>query len=143
MPRYVPDVLSLSFDQLSRSAYLLFFDYLGVTILPCGILGLPPGSGLIPQAPLHTRALATRKIVEKHGVKTEITVHVEEQRWSALFQAALMFVALALFTVISMIPKGALFGVFMYLGVGALHGNEVWHRITLCFMYAKKRPPIP
>ncbi|KAL9186318.1 hypothetical protein ACHAXT_005556 [Thalassiosira profunda] len=125
------------------SSYHWDFFCLGVTIVPCGILGLPPGSGLIPQAPLHTRALATRKFVEKHGVRQEVTVHVEEQRWSALGQACMMFVALSLFTVISWIPKGALFGVFLYLGVGAMHGNEIWHHITLSFMYAKKRPQVP
>ena len=107
------------------SAFHWDFFCLGVTIIPCGILGLPPGSGLIPQAPLHTRALATRKFVEKHGVRTEVTTHVEEQRWSALGQACLMFVALCLTVAISWIPKGALFGVFLYLGVGAMHGNEV------------------
>lgn len=102
------------------AAYHWDFFSLGVTIIPCAILGLPPGSGLIPQAPLHTRALATREIIEKHGVKQEVTTHVEEQRWSALGQACMMFVALSLFTVISWIPKGALFGVFLYLGVGAM-----------------------
>lgn len=125
------------------ASYHWDFFCLGLTIIPCGILGLPPGSGLIPQAPLHTRALATRKIVEKHGVKQEVTTFVEEQRWSALGQAMMMFVALSLFSVISWIPKGALFGVFLYLGVGAMHGNEIFHHITLSFTYAKKRPQVP
>jgi hypothetical protein len=116
---------------------------LGLTIIPCAILGLPPGSGLIPQAPLHTRALATREIREIHGVQREVTTNVEEQRWSGFGQAALMFMALSLFVVISWIPKACLFGVFLYLGVGAMHGNEIWERITLCAMYEKKRPPIP
>lgn len=113
------------YDLKKPSAYHWDFFCLGLTIIPCGLIGLPPGSGLIPQAPLHTRALATRKIVERHGIKTEVTTHVEEQRWSALGQASLMFVALSLFVVISWIPKGCLFGVFLYLGVGALFGNEV------------------
>ena len=125
------------------AAYHWDFFCLGVTIIPCAILGLPPGSGLIPQAPLHTRALATRKIVLKHGIKHEETVHVEEQRWSAFFQAALMFVVLNLFVILSWIPKGVLYGIFLYLGVGAMHGNEIWNMITLSFMYAHHRPPIP
>lgn len=124
-------------------AYHWDFFVLGLTIIPCGILGLPPGSGLIPQAPLHTRALCTRKYEVIDGVKREVVTHCEEQRWSALFQALLMFVALSLIVVISWIPVGCLFGVFLYLGVGAMHGNEIWERINLMFMYAKKRPPIP
>jgi hypothetical protein len=119
------------------------FFVLGLTIIPCGLMGLPPGSGLIPQAPLHTRALSTRTHKEMNGVRQEIVTHCEEQRWSALFQAMLMFVALSLIKVVSLIPVGCLFGVFLYLGVGAMHGNEIWERISLMFMFAKKRPPIP
>ena len=124
-------------------AYHWDFFVLGITIVPCGLLGLPPGSGLIPQAPLHTRALCTRKHVEMFGVKREIVVDCEEQRWSALFQACLMFVALSLLVVISWIPIGCLFGIFLYLGVGAMYGNGIWERITLCFISPKHRPRIP
>lgn len=31
----------------------------------------------------------------------------------------------------------------LYLGVGALFGNKIWHNIVLSCMYAKKRPRIP
>ena len=134
---------SPKFNLKKPPSYHWDFFCLGLTIIPCGILGLPPGSGLIPQAPLHTRALCTREHREIDGVKREVVTHCEEQRWSALFQAALMFVALSLLTVISWIPVGCLFGVFLYLGVGAMYGNEVWERITLCAMLPKKRPPIP
>lgn len=124
-------------------AYHWDFFCLGLTIIPCGILGLPPGSGLIPQAPLHTRALCTRKHEMIHGVRREVVTHCEEQRWSALIQASLMFVALSLMVAIAWIPVGCLFGVFLYLGVGAMHGNEIWERLTLMFMLPKKRPQIP
>eukprot|EP00980_Cylindrotheca_fusiformis_P007791 scaffold1669_cov129-Cylindrotheca_fusiformis.AAC.2 len=124
-------------------AYHWDFFVLGLTIIPCGLMGLPPGSGLIPQAPLHTRALCTREYKEINGVRRETVTHCEEQRWSALLQAMLMFVALSLIKVISWIPVGCLFGVFLYLGVGAMHGNEIWERVNLMLMYSKKRPPIP
>lgn len=125
-------------------AYHWDFFIVGVTFIPCAILGLPPGNGLIPQAPLHARALCTRKYVtDDKGNKHEIVTHCEEQRYSGLGQALLMFVALASFEVISWIPRGCLFGLFLYLGMGALHGNEIWERIVMCFMLAKKRPDIP
>ena len=107
-------------------------------------MGIPPGNGLIPQAPLHVRALCKREhVVDSHGVKHDIVTHVEEQRWSGLGQATLMFVALSLFRVLSWIPRRALYGLFFYLGVDSLYGNEVWQRFTLCFMVAKTRPAIP
>eukprot|EP00980_Cylindrotheca_fusiformis_P030700 scaffold25278_cov132-Cylindrotheca_fusiformis.AAC.1 len=131
------------FNLTKPPAYHWDFFVLGLTIIPCGLMGLPPGSGLIPQAPLHTRALCTRAHKRIDGVQREIVTHCEEQRWSALIQAMLMFVALSLIRVISWIPVGCLDGVFLYLGVGAMHGNEIWERISLMFMYKKKRPPIP
>mmetsp|Transcript_8289 Transcript_8289/g.17381 ORF Transcript_8289/g.17381 Transcript_8289/m.17381 type:complete len:654 (+) Transcript_8289:122-2083(+) len=125
-------------------AYHWDFLVLGITFLPCALLGLPPGNGLIPQAPLHVRALCTRKLeTDRYGVKREVVTHVEEQRWSGLGQSLLMFVALGAFEVISWIPRGALFGLLLYLGIGALHGNEIWERTVFCLMVAKKRPPVP
>jgi len=124
-------------------AYHWDFFVLGLTIIPCALLGLPPGSGLIPQAPLHTRALCTKKYEIIHGQQHEVFIDCEEQRWSAFFQAALMFVALSCMKAISWIPKGCLFGIFLYLGVGAMHGNEIWERITLMFVKYTERPKIP
>jgi hypothetical protein len=135
---------SPKFNLKKPPAYHWDFFVLGITFFPCAILGLPPGNGLIPQAPLHARALCQREYREdEHGVKHEVVVHCEEQRWSGLAQATLMFVALAAFSVISWIPRGCLFGLFLYLGMGALHGNEIWERFMLSFMLAKKRPQIP
>ena len=125
-------------------AYHWDFFILGVTFIPCAVLGLPPGNGLIPQAPLHARALCTRKFeTDEYGVRREVVTHCEEQRWSGLGQSLLMFVALGSFRVISWIPRGCLFGLFFYLGMGALNGNEIWERFTFCFMVPKKRPKIP
>lgn len=135
---------SPKFNLKKPPAYHWDFFVLGVTFIPCAILGLPPGNGLIPQAPLHARALCTRKYeTDDRGVTHEVVTHCEEQRYSGLGQALLMFVALASFTVISWIPRGCLFGLFLYLGVGAMHGNEIWERMVMCFMMAKKRPNIP
>lgn len=109
---------SPKFNLQKPSAYHWDFFVLGITFFPCAILGLPPGNGLIPQAPLHCRALCTRKLVtDQYGVRREVVTHCEEQRWSGLGQAVLMFVALSAFTVISWIPTGCLFGLLLYLGM--------------------------
>jgi hypothetical protein len=135
---------SPKFNLKKPAAYHWDFFVLGITFFPCAILGLPPGNGLIPQAPLHARALCTRKMeTDQYGVKREVVTYCEEQRWSALGQAILMFVALSAFTVISWIPTGCLFGLLLYLGMSALHGNEIWEHLLLCFVYKHKRPKIP
>lgn len=132
------------FKLKKPAAYHWDFFVVGLTFIPCAILGLPPGNGLLPQAPLHVRALCTKSYVtDEHGVKREVVTHVEEQRWSALAQASLLFIALASFQIISWIPRGCLFGIFLYLGLGALHVNEIWERVRLCFVVRKKRPLVP
>jgi hypothetical protein len=122
-------------------AYHWDFFVLGLSFIPCAVLGVPPGNALIPQAPLHVRALCTRRyLVDNHGVEREVVIHCEEQRWSGLGQALLMFVALVSFEVVSWIPRGCLFGLFLYLGICAFYGNEIWERINLTFMQPSKRP---
>jgi boron transporter len=119
---------SPKFNLKKPSAYHWDFFIVGITFFPCAILGLPPGNGLIPQAPLHCRALCTRKFVtDSYGVRREVVTHCEEQRWSGLGQACLMFVALSCFTVISWIPNGCLFGLLLYLGMST---------------YKRENPPI-
>jgi hypothetical protein len=109
---------SPKFNLKKPSAYHWDFFVLGITFFPCAILGLPPGNGLIPQAPLHCRALCTREFqTDQYGVRREVVTHCEDQRWSGLGQSLLMIVALGAFTVISWIPKGCLFGLLLYLGM--------------------------
>ncbi|KAG7339143.1 HCO3- transporter family protein [Nitzschia inconspicua] len=135
---------SPKFNLKKPSAYHWDFFILGITFFPCAILGLPPGNGLIPQAPLHCRALCTREYrTDRYGVLREVVTHCEEQRWSGLGQAALMFVALNAFVIISWIPTGCLFGLLLYLGLSAIHGNEIWERFLLMFVNDKNRPQIP
>jgi hypothetical protein len=125
------------------SAYHWDFFVLGLTMIPCGFLGLPPGCGLRPQAPLHTRALCTPvKTKTGFGAHREVVTHCEEQRWSAIFQASMMFYVLYLIKVISWIPVGCLFGALLYLGVSTMYSNSIWKRVSLMFMLPEKRPNI-
>jgi boron transporter len=140
---------SPKFNLKKPAAYHWDFFVLGLTFVPCALLGLPPGNGLIPQAPLHCRALCTRQYMaidvqnNPHGPQKEVVTHCEEQRWSGLGQSLLMLAALSCFTVLSWIPRGVLFGLFLYLGLGALHGNEIWERCLLGLILPKHRPNIP
>eukprot|EP00980_Cylindrotheca_fusiformis_P007792 scaffold1669_cov129-Cylindrotheca_fusiformis.AAC.3 len=131
------------YNLVKPPSYHWDFFVLGLTMIPCAIMGIPPGSGLIPEAPLHSRSLCIRKYKVIDGVQRETFSDCEEQRWSNMGQALLMFAALAAIRLISWIPVACLFGIFLYLGVSAMHGNEIWERINLMFVLARKRPPIP
>ncbi len=71
------------------SAYHLDFFVLGFCILFTGLLGIPPCNGLIPQAPLHTKALSVTSEKEVNGVNVRKVDHVYEQRYTNLAQATM------------------------------------------------------
>ena len=102
---------------------------LGTTTALCGILGIPPVNGLLPQAPLHSESLL-------HSEKEEITIvvsgeekadiresdRVYEQRWSAFLHAGaiLVFVSPPLQYVLGLTPTSVLAGLFMFMGEQSL-----------------------
>jgi hypothetical protein len=84
------------FNLTKPPAYHWDFFVLGWTFLPCTILGLPSGSGLVPQSPLYVRTLCTKEHIRNPytGTHHEVFTNCKEQCWSSLLQASLMFVAL-------------------------------------------------
>ncbi|XP_017216495.1 boron transporter 4 [Daucus carota subsp. sativus] len=59
------------FNLKKPSAYHYDIFVLGVTTLICGLLGLPPSNGVLPQSPMHTKSLAVLKkqLMRKEMVK--------------------------------------------------------------------------
>lgn len=102
---------------------------LGTTTALCGILGIPPANGLLPQAPLHSESLM-------HTEKEEVQVLVDgrdtaevrevkrvyEQRWSAFLHASaiLVFVAPPFQHVLGLTPTSVLAGLFLFMGEQSL-----------------------
>lgn len=102
---------------------------LGCTTAICGILGIPPANGLLPQAPLHSESLL-------HTEKEEIVVAVDgeekvevqdrrrvyEQRWSAFLHAGaiLVFISPPFQHVLGLTPTSVLAGLFMFMGEQSL-----------------------
>ncbi|XP_042002703.1 probable boron transporter 7 isoform X2 [Salvia splendens] len=60
------------FNLKKPSAYHYDIMLLGVMTLICGLLGLPPSNGVLPQSPMHTRSLAVLKkqLIRKKMVKS-------------------------------------------------------------------------
>jgi hypothetical protein len=102
---------------------------LGTTTALCGILGIPPANGLLPQAPLHSESLM-------HTVKEEKTIIVDgeekmetrevrqvyEQRWSAFLHSAaiLLFISPPFMKVLGLTPTSVLAGLFLFMGEQSL-----------------------
>ncbi|XP_039040114.1 probable boron transporter 7 [Hibiscus syriacus] len=60
------------FNLKKPSAYHYDILVLGITTLICGLLGLPPSNGVLPQSPMHTKSLAVlnRQTMRKKMVKS-------------------------------------------------------------------------
>lgn len=102
---------------------------LGTTTAVCGIMGIPPANGLLPQAPLHSESLmhSEKETVLVTVDREETTVicevkRVYEQRWSAFLHAGaiLAFVSPPLQHVLGLTPTSVLAGLFMFMGEQSL-----------------------
>uniref|UniRef100_A0A7S2UTK4 Bicarbonate transporter-like transmembrane domain-containing protein n=1 Tax=Fibrocapsa japonica TaxID=94617 RepID=A0A7S2UTK4_9STRA len=120
------------FGLKKGSAYHWDFFIVGISILLTGLLGIPPTNGLIPQAPLHTKSLAEVRQVKENGRTREVVTHVHEQRVSNLMQALFIGIMLAdpLLKILGLIPRAALDGLFLYMGLASFPGNQFAERVS-------------
>ncbi|KAG6534013.1 hypothetical protein ZIOFF_007894 [Zingiber officinale] len=60
------------FNLKNPSAYHYDILVLGFMVLACGLIGIPPANGVLPQSPMHTKSLAVlkRQIIRKKMVES-------------------------------------------------------------------------
>jgi hypothetical protein len=126
---------------------------LGTTTAICGILGIPPANGLLPQAPLHSESLlhTTREevIIKDEKGERKITFketsRVYEQRWSAFLQAGgiLLFLSPPFQHVLGLTPTSVLAGLFMFMGEQSLAVNPILYRFFYMLTPSSELPPLP
>eukprot|EP00656_Telonema_subtile_P054069 TRINITY_DN7971_c0_g2_i2.p3 TRINITY_DN7971_c0_g2~~TRINITY_DN7971_c0_g2_i2.p3 ORF type:complete len:157 (-),score=33.05 TRINITY_DN7971_c0_g2_i2:483-953(-) len=118
------------------------FLVLGLIVLLCGFLGVPPPNGLIPQSPLHVTACSEFKTDPE--TKQSKLVRVYENRASALLQSLGMFMALELFLLIKYIPVAVLDALFVHFALqGVAPGNQFVDRIHLQGLVADRHAKLP
>ncbi|KEH16038.1 boron transporter-like protein [Medicago truncatula] len=147
------------FNLKKSSAYHYDILLLGFMTLLCGLIGLPPSNGVLPQSPMHTKNLAVlkkqlirRKMVksakesigkkasnsEIYGMMQAVFIEMDndpnEQRVSNLLQSLFVGVAVFAMPAIKMIPTSVLWGYFAYMAIDSLPGNQFWERILLLFV---------
>lgn len=119
---------------------------LGTTSAMCGILGIPPANGLLPQAPLHSESLmhSSREETQAVGddgeekVDIKVTKGVHEQRWSHFLHAAGILVVTSppLMKVLGLTPTSVLAGLFLFMGeqslmVKCVPQTHLYHAVSL------------
>ena len=102
---------------------------LGTTTALCGILGIPPANGLLPQAPLHSESLMhtekqefTTDVDGEHNVLLKEVKVVYEQRWSSFLHASgiLLFITPPFMHLLGLTPTSVLAGLFLFMGEQSL-----------------------
>lgn len=124
---------------------------LGLTTMICGILGIPPANGLLPQAPLHSESLMY--YVEDNTVGMGLTgddtqtkvARIYEQRYSPFLQAAfiMLFVSPPFQKVLGLTPTSVLAGLFMFMGYQSLRVNPILERIGNLLTPPRELPGLP
>ncbi|KAG0126465.1 HCO3 transporter family-domain-containing protein [Tuber indicum] len=117
---------------------------LGTTTALCGILGIPPANGLLPQAPLHSESLLHSEEVNVNGETKNIQT-VYEQRWSHLLHAIgiMLFVSPPFMHVLGLTPTSVLAGLFLYMGEQSLSVNPILFRFFHMLTPSSELPQLP
>lgn len=108
---------------------------LGITTILCGVLGIPPANGLLPQAPLHSESLlhyAMERPGDHGRASPEPVPRTYEQRYSHLMQAALIliFVSPPLQRLLGLAQTSVLAGLFLFMGYQSLSVNPILGRVA-------------
>jgi len=126
---------------------------LGTTTALCGILGIPPSNGLLPQAPLHSESLL-RNVkyddITVGGDGEQTVSHLErqevyEQRWSPFLQAGgiLLFLSPPFQHVLGLTPTSVLAGLFLFMGEQSLAVNPILFRFFYMLTPSSELPALP
>jgi len=78
--------------------------------------------------------------IEGGGMR-KIPVKVVEQRVTNFFIHVMIGLSLVLASILKFVPKPVLLGVFLFMGVSSLNGNELFERIALWFIWDESKFP--
>lgn len=88
----------------------------------------------------HIKSLAKTKVVGVGGIKKEVIAGVRENRLSGLLIHVFIAGSIFFLDYIGYIPMAVLFGLFLYMGLASLRGNQFFDRIMLLVTDPKLYP---
>ncbi|RCN51850.1 hypothetical protein ANCCAN_01938 [Ancylostoma caninum] len=107
------------------------------------LFGLPWMHGALPHSPLHLRALADVEERVSQGHVHEVIMNVRETRLATLI--AHLLILISTFYLIpyplQLIPTSVLHGLFLYMALTSLSGNEMFERLLLLITEQQAYPP--
>ncbi|MEZ5941944.1 MAG: PTS sugar transporter subunit IIA [Planctomycetaceae bacterium] len=120
-------------NQLKKGpGYHLDLFGIGVLRFLCSICGLPWLVAATVRSLNHVRSLATVEEKSVVGGETrEEIIHVNETRLTGMAISLLIGLSLFLLPLLKMVPIAVLYGLFLYMGVVSLGGNQFFERLVL------------
>ncbi|XP_060562813.1 anion exchange protein 2-like isoform X2 [Ruditapes philippinarum] len=112
---------------------------LGIVIFFCALFGLPWMCPATVRSVAHVSALAVMSRTHAPGEKPKL-LGVKDQRVTNIVMNLLIGSTIAWGAVLRAVPMAVLFGVFLYLGVSAISGVQLFKRLKLLFMPVKHHP---
>lgn len=119
------------------AGYHLDLGIVATLVAVFSLVGLPWTVAATVRSLNHVRSLAT--VEDDDGV--ERTVAVMENRVTNLGVHLLIGASLLLLPVLALVPTSVLFGLFLYMGVASLSGNQFVERLRLWFTDPTHYPP--
>jgi len=120
------------------------WDLVVVAVINCvlSIFGLPFMHAVLPHSPLHVQCLADKETRVENGYARDVVTYVRETRLTNIFSNILIGLSmLFLQYILPHIPKAVLDGLFLYMAVTALYGNQMFERVSLLFTEQSAYPP--
>jgi len=114
------------------SGYHLDLAVVAGLVAVCSMFGLPWLVAATVRSLNHVRSLATtEEVVQRGGDTRERIVHVRENRVTSLAIHLLIGASLFLLPYLSLVPMAVLYGLFLFMGVVSMAGNQFFERISL------------
>jgi len=122
-------------------SYHLDLGITGVLVGVCSAFGFPWLVAATVRSLNHLHSLATvEEVIGRGGERREQIVHVRENRVTALSIHLLIGLSLLALPLLKMIPMAVLYGIFLYMGVVSMKGNQFFERLNLWPMDSSAYP---
>ncbi|KAE9551138.1 hypothetical protein FO519_005647 [Halicephalobus sp. NKZ332] len=128
-------------DNKLKKGYGYHLDLLIIMVLviTCSALGLPFYVAATVLSVMHVDSLKVQSECAAPGEKPQF-LGVKEQRLTAVLAHVLILCSVFFTSLIKLVPMPVLTGIFLYMGVVSLLGQQFVQRITLLFMPVKHQP---
>ncbi|CAJ0953416.1 unnamed protein product, partial [Mesorhabditis belari] len=128
-------------DNLLKKGFGYHLDLfiIAILVIICSFLGLPFFVAATVLSVMHVDSLRVQSESAAPGEKAQL-LGVKEQRLTAIIAHLAIGLSVFLTPVIKLVPMPVLIGVFLYMGVVSLLGQQFVQRVALWFMPVKHQP---